>query len=161
MERLISLSARTLQRGDYTADQIEGALGTVLGVDRQLIADGTFLVVETGGRLVGCGAWSRRRTLFGADALAGRDDATLDPAVDAARIRAFFVHPDHARQGIGTRLLEACEAAARTRGFTSFELVATLTGRLLYARHGYRPVETYDAPLPDGSGLPVVRMVKP
>lgn len=160
LEALIGLSVRTLQAGDYTPAQMEGALGTVFGVDRRLIDDGGYLVAEAEGRIVGAGGWSRRKTLFGADAVQGRDDAMLDPAVDAARIRAFFVHPDWARQGVGSRLLTACEAAARAFGFRRFELVATLTGEPLYARHGYAAVERYGAPLPDGSDLPVVRMVK-
>jgi GNAT superfamily N-acetyltransferase len=157
---LIERSVRGLQANDYTPEQLDGALGSVFGVDRQLIRDGSYFVVEAEGEAVACGGWSRRRTLFGADAVSDRDDQALTPGVDAARIRAFFVDPGHARQGIGGKLLDACEDAARAYGFTEAELGATLTGVPLYTRYGYRAVERYDAPLPNGLGLPIVRMTK-
>lgn len=157
---LIEASIRGLQSGDYTPAQIEGALGTVLGLDTQLIADGTYFIVEVEGQLAACGGWSRRRTLFGSDHGPGREDHFLDPAIDAAKIRAFFVHPDFARRGIGTRLLEASEQAARDAGFTSFEMGATLTGVPLYLLRGYREVERFEVPLNNGEFLPVVKMVK-
>jgi GNAT superfamily N-acetyltransferase len=160
LENLIEESVRKLQAADYTPEQLTGALGTVLGLDRQLIRDSTYFAIEVDGSIVACGGWSRRRTLFGADRVPGKDDAWLDPAIDAARIRAFFVHPDWARRGLGTRLLEACEAAARTAGFERLELAATLTGIPLYAARGYSPAERVEVPLANGAVLPVVRMEK-
>jgi GNAT superfamily N-acetyltransferase len=139
LERLIARSARELSRSDYTSAQIEGALSGAFGVDTQLITDGTYFVVESDGRIVGCGGWSWRRTLFGSDSRAERDAGELDPKTDAARIRAFFIDPAFARRGIGRALLEHCEAAALSRGFTRFELMATLPGQRLYAACGYSP----------------------
>ncbi len=108
-------------------------------MDSQLVRDGTYFVVEAEGRMVGCGGWSRRRTLFGGDAHPQRDAAELDPSRDAARIRAFFVDPAHARRGIGKTILEHCEAEARAHGFSRFELMATLPGVRLYRAYGYVP----------------------
>ena len=127
---------RELQRQDYTELQIEGALETIFGVDTTLIDDGTYLVVESDSEIVACGGWSKRRTLFGGDRWTRREDDLLDPAVDAAKIRAFFVHPAWARRGVGTLLLESCENAARAAGFRRFEMGATLTGVHLYQRRG-------------------------
>jgi len=164
LRRLIELSVRRLQAGDYTPQQIEGALGTLLGVDTRLIEDGTYLVAETevNGEpgLVACGGWSRRKTLFGSDHRAGREDDLLDPHNDAARIRAFFVHPSRTRRGLGNRILEICESEARAAGFTRFEMGATLTGVPLYAARGYVPLERIEVPLPNGAALPIVRMTK-
>ena len=160
IEGLIEASVRTLQAGDYGPDQIERSLRLVFGVDRQLIADGTYYVIEQGGALAACGGWSFRRTLFGADAIHSRDDAELEPGREAAKIRAFFVAPEFSRQGLGTRLLAVCEAAAVARGFTALELGATLTGEPLYARHGYSVVERLSTPLSDGFNLAIVRMAK-
>ncbi len=157
---LIEASVRGLQADDYSAAQLDAALGSVFGVDRQLIADGTYFVAERDGRLLGCGGWSRRRTLFGADAVADRDDSLLTPGVDAARIRAFFVHPDAARQGVGAAILSACEAAAAGAGFVALELGATLTGLPFYRRYGYDPIARRDAPLPSGDSLAIVAMRK-
>lgn len=159
LEALIAQSVMELQV-DYSQDQRRGALGTVFGVDTQLLKDGTYFVVELGNEIVACGGWSRRKTLFGSDAIAGKDDNSLDPKVDAARIRAFFVHPDHTRRGLGTLVLKACEDAARAAGFTRFELVATLSGVALYAVHGFQATEYFETPLPDGLMLPVVAMSK-
>ena len=161
LERLIPASVRALQAPYYTSEQMEGALGTVFGVDRQLINDGTYLIAEAGHEVVGCGGWSKRKTLFGGDHAAVREDDLLDPRCEAARIRAFFVHPDWARRGIGSAIMEACEAAAVAAGFTQLELVATLAGEPLYRVHGFAAVERYDVPLPNGASLPVVRMTKP
>ncbi len=158
LEWLIPLSVRSLQSRDYTPEQIEGALGTVFGVDQQLIRDGTYFVVEAAGAIVACGGWSGRKTLFGSDHIAGKDDVALDPAVDAARIRAFFVHPAWARRGIGSRIMEACEAEARAAGFRRLELVATLTGEPLYRAHGFEALEYLEVPLSNGARLAVVRM---
>jgi GNAT superfamily N-acetyltransferase len=162
---LIEISVRKLQSQDYTPAQLEGALGTYLGVDTQLIADRTYYVAEIPFerevRIVACGGWSRRKTLFGADRRPGRDASLLDPNVDPAKIRAFFVHPDWIRRGIGTRILEICEDAARAEGFARFEMGATLTGVPLYRRCGYVELERIDAPLANGESLPIVRMAKP
>ncbi len=160
LRSLIAESVRTLQAIHYTVEQREGALGTVFGVDTQLIRDGTYLAAEAGTSMVGCGGWSRRKTTFGSDHAAERDDAQLDPARDAAKIRAFFVHPEWARQGIGSRILEACEAAAAAEGFTRFELVATLAGEPMYRARGFEPGEAFEVPLENGVKLPVVRMTK-
>ncbi len=110
--------------------------------------------------LVACGGWSRRRTPYGSDHRPGRDDALLDPRSDAARIRAFFVHPAWARQGIGSRILALCEEAGRAEGFTRFEMGATLTGIAFYRRHGYVEQERIELPLPNGETLPIVRMTR-
>jgi len=160
IERLIETSVRTLQAGDYSLAQREAALHKVFGVDRQLIADKTYFLIEEAGTLIGCGGWSYRATLFGADALHGRDETRLDPGVDAAKIRAFFVHPDAARRGVATRLLAACEAAAAAAGFTRLELGATLTGIPFYARHGFVAGTRMEAPLGDAESLAIVRMGK-
>src|SRR6185369_3964887 len=137
IEALVALSARSLGAGDYTAEQIESALRGAWGVDTELIRDGTYFVGEATGEIVLCGGWSRRATTFGGDAYERRESRLLDPEREAARIRAFFVHPTWARQGHGSRLLELCEAEAAAAGFTATELVATLPGERLYARHGY------------------------
>lgn len=161
LEALIPLSARALQAATYSPAQIEGALGTVFAVDRQLIADGTYFVAERDSQMVGCGGWSRRKTLFGGDR--GRSplaDPLLDPKRDAARIRAFFVHPACARQGVGRLLMSACERAAAEAGFRAMELVATLAGEPLYAAFTFCAVERYDLALANGLSLSVVRMAK-
>jgi GNAT superfamily N-acetyltransferase len=137
IETLIARSIRALGASDYSSEQIEAALKGAFGVDSQLIADGTYFAVENAGRIVGCGGWSKRRTLFGGDAHLERDARELDPKCDAAKIRAFFVDPDYARHGIGAALLEHCESAARSIGFSRFELMATLPGVRLYKSRGY------------------------
>ncbi len=159
LRALIDASVRGLQAHDYSAAEIERALATVYGVDTQLIADGTYWVAEEDG-IVGCGGWSQRATLFGGDQYAKREDSLLDPRKDAAKIRAFFVHPDHARRGIGTKILDACESAAREAGFTRFEMGATLTGVPFYEKKGYTALDRIRVPLPDGESMTVVRMVK-
>ncbi|MGN6424485.1 MAG: GNAT family N-acetyltransferase [Asticcacaulis sp.] len=157
---LIADSVMRLQAGDYSEAQRRAALGTVFGVDTALLRDQTYFVNEIDDVIAACGGWSFRRTLYGADAMAGKDDARLDPAGDAARIRAFFVRPGYERRGLGRRLLDACEAAARQAGFTRAEMGATLTGVGLYQACGYAPLETTTAPLPGGLSLPIVRMGK-
>ena len=146
LQSLIARSARGLSARDYRPEQIEGALQGAFGVDSQLINDGTYFVVEEDSVIVGCGGWSFRRTLFGGDQRPERDAAELDPRTDAAKIRAFFVDPAHARKGIGTLLLETCEAEARARGFTRVELMSTLPGIRLYSARGYAGVQqvTYE-----------------
>jgi GNAT superfamily N-acetyltransferase len=157
---LIARSARELSRGDYTPAQVEGALKGAFGVDTQLIVDGTYFVVEQAGALIACGGWSYRRTLFGGDARANRDATDLDPAVDAAKIRAFFVDPGHARRGLGRLLLEHCERLAAGHGFTRCELMATLPGIRLYEAFGYRRGERIEYPVGDGLTIAFVPMTK-
>ena len=158
---LIARSARGLNLGDYTSAQVESILRSVYGVDTQLLHDGTYYAVEADGAIIGCGGWSKRKTLYGGDQhKTSADDNLLDPATDAARIRAFFVDPDHARQGVGGLLMTTCEDAARAAGFHRMELMATLTGEYLYTRFGFVPVETVDVPLPDGEIMRVRRMTK-
>jgi GNAT superfamily N-acetyltransferase len=161
LHRLIERSVRGLQAGDYTARQMEGALGHALGLDTQLVADGTYFVATPAaepGRLAGCGGWSFRATLFGSDGGPHRLGAELDPAVDAARIRAIFVAPEFARQGLGSRILAHCEQAAAQAGFRRVEMGSTLTGVPLYRLRGYREEGRIEVPLPNGEALEVVRM---
>jgi len=160
LELLIPISVRSLQAGNYSAAQMQAALGPVFGVDRQLIDDGTYFVAEQSARIIACGGWSRRKAMFGGHRHRAGADTLIDREREPARIRAFFVHPDWARRGIGRNILSACEAAIREAGFKSIELVATLTGESLYAACGYEVIECYDAPIPDGLSLPVVRMAK-
>jgi GNAT superfamily N-acetyltransferase len=160
LTRLIALSARELGRAEYDAAQIEGALRGAFGVDTQLIRDGSFFIVEANGRMAGCGGWSRRRTLFGGDGRADPDAAELDPATEAAKIGAFFVHPDFARRGLASMMLERCEHEATMHGFTRLEMMATLPGMKLYAARGYLPGERVDWPLGSGLSIPFVRMSK-
>lgn len=158
---LIEASVRGLQASDYSLEQREGALGTVFGVDRLLIEDRTYFVVEDEAReMVACGGWSKRNTLFGSDNAPVKNDNWLDPQLDAARIRAFFVHPSHARRGLGSLIMRTCEEAARRAGFTRLTLGATLTGIPLYERHGFRQVERVEVPLVNGTSIPIVRMEK-
>ena len=165
LHRLIEASVRGLQADDYAPAQIQGALGGVLGLDTQLLADQTYFIAEiweeSGEAVpVGCGGWSYRKTLFGSDHGPGRETALLDPATDAAKIRAIFVHPDWARRGVGSLILKHCEDAAVAAGFYRFEMGSTLTGVPLYALKGYREMERIAVPLPNGEVLPVVRMRK-
>jgi len=163
LECLIDLSVRGLQAQDYTAAQIDQALRTVYGVDTQLIADGTYFVAEAEASdklIVGCGGWSKRKTLYGGDRYAGREDSQLDPEHDVAKIRAFFIHPQWARRGIGGMILEACENAAIAAGFTRLEMGATLTGVPFYRAKGYAELGHVDVTMPDGATLPIIRMEK-
>jgi GNAT superfamily N-acetyltransferase len=160
IEALIGRSIRRLGAADYSAEQIEGALEGAFGLDSQLIADGTYFVVESAGRLIGCGGWSYRRTLFGGDTGAERDAGILDPRTDAAKIRAFFVDPEAARQGIGSALLERCEAEARRQGFRRAEMMATLPGLKLYQARGYIPGARLQYPLAPGLTIEFVPMSK-
>jgi len=164
---LIDASVRQLQSGDYSPEQIDSALRTVFGVDTQLVNDGTYLLVEAVAAdsmkkpvIVACGGWSKRKTLYGGDRWRDRQDDMLDPEIDAAKIRAFFIHPDWARQGIGTLLLDACESAARAAGFTRFEMGATLTGAKLFEKRGYFAMERVEVPLEGDITLPIIHMVK-
>jgi GNAT superfamily N-acetyltransferase len=163
LHRLIELSVRGLQAGDYSPRQIEGALGTALGVDTQLILDATYFIahpIDSPDTLVACGGWSNRRTLFGSDGGSNRNASRLDPRTDAARIRAIFVHPDWARRGLGSLVLRHCESEAQRAGFHRFEMGSTLTGVPLYRLRGYTELERVNVPLPNGEVIPVVRMAK-
>jgi len=164
---LIALSVRGLSGGYYTEEEMDGALGTVLGLDSQLIADGTYFVMEVseaagpdGVRVAASGGWSYRKTLFGGDRLAGRENDLLDPERDAAKIRAIFVHPEFARMGLGSAVLEHVESAAEAAGFRRFEMGATLPGVPLYLLRGYVEIGRVRVPLGNGEGLEVVRMGK-
>jgi GNAT superfamily N-acetyltransferase len=169
LRELIAASVRGLQAQDYTPAQLESALRTVYGVDSQLIADGTYFAVETSVEIktgngqsiiVGCGGWSKRKTLYGGDVWIAREDTLLNPATDAAKIRAFFVHPSWARRGIGGLILDACESAAMAAGFRRLEMGATLTGVPFYLARGYVALEDLQVPLEAGEALPIVRMAK-
>ena len=161
IEKLIDASVRGLSRDYYTTEQIETALTEIFGVDTQLISDGTNFMAEAGSEVVGCGGWSKRQTLFGSDLLKmGASDPLLDPTTDAARIRAFYVHPSWARRGVGKQILRVGEAAAGSAGFTRLELVATLPGQPLYAAMGYTVLEATLLPLSNGRSLPASRMGK-
>jgi len=163
LETLIEASVRGLQAQDYSPSQIESALTSVYGVDSQLIADGTYFVAQAnsaGGAIVACGGWSKRKTLYGGDVWKAREDSLLNSQTDAAKIRAFFVHPDWVRRGIGTLLLDACEQAAMAEGFRRFEMGATLSGVPLYRARGYVSLENLGVPLANGESLPIVRMEK-
>ena len=141
ISNLIVSSARGLSRDDYTDEQIEAAVSSIFGVDSELISDGTYFVAEAGGELIGCGGWSHRRTLFGGDQAASREEGVLDPARDAAKIRAFFVHPKWARRGVGRAILERCEKEALGAGFRALELMSTLPGLGFYRTMGYEACE--------------------
>ncbi len=166
LREIIEASVRGLQAADYTPAQIDGALASVYGVDTQLIADGTYFAAELPDeqtampQIVACGGWSKRKTLYGGDQYAAREDSLLDPKRDAAKIRAFFVHPDWARQGIGTLILDACENAAISGGFARLEMGATLSGVPFYRAKGYVEIENESVPLSNGESLPIVRMAK-
>lgn len=160
LEALIEQSVRGLQSPFYSSAQMDGALGTVFGVDRQLIRDHTYFVVEREGALIACGGWSKRESLFGSDATRAKEDALLDPRTQSARIRAFFVHPREARSGLGRAILFACEEAIRAGRFRKIELVATLAGVAFYEAFGYKTGERYEVPLVNGLSLPLVPMTK-
>lgn len=145
--------------GAYLDPERVQASFEIMGVDRQLIEDGTYFVIEHEGRIVGCGGWSRRATLFGHQHTAGRDGRLLDPAHEPARVRAMYTHPDFVRQGIGRRILQLCETAARQEGFRSVELVATVAGEPLYLAYGFAVVERMQVPTSRGVSVPCARMV--
>ncbi len=162
IERLIAASVRGLSRDVYDARQIELSIKSVFGVDTELIADETYYVVESeDGQMAGCGGWSKRRTLYGASVYEqSRDSELLDPARDAAKIRAFFINPDYARRGVGSLILEVCEKAARAHGFQSAEMMATLPGVKLYAVRGYTGDEEVRVPVGEGVEISCIKMRK-
>jgi GNAT superfamily N-acetyltransferase len=158
LQPLVESSIDVNQRGFLNDDQIRSS-HAIMGVDRQLIDDCTYFVVEHEGRIVGCGGWSRRATLYGGDHSAGRDSALLDPAVDAAKVRAMYTHPDFTRRGIGRLILSVCERAAAEEGFTSLQLAATLSGRPLYEAYGFEAVGRGEDST-GGASVPIVHMRK-
>ena len=160
LKELIPTSARELSKGYYTPQQAESAIKYIFGVDTQLIADKTYYIAEADGQVMGCGGWSKRKTLYGGDQMKTEQDPLLDPEQDAGRIRAFFIHPEWARKGIGRRIIEACEEAAKADGFTRMELGATLPGEPLYAAMGYEVTDRFDIPMGDGTALPAAHMKK-
>ena len=160
MKQLIAESARILSRKHYNDAQIEAAITTVFGVDTDLIDDGTYFVAEISGVLAGCGGWSRRKTLFGGDQYSSRDAGYLDPQKDFAKIRAFFIHPDHARKGVARAILARCEDEARVHGFRGLELMSTLPGVEFYKSCGFSERGTFDLELTHGVKLELVPMQK-
>jgi len=155
---LMDAAIAELQRGFLDDAQIV-ASRAIMGMDTQLIEDGTYFVVEVGSDLAGCGGWSRRATFYGGHHTPGRDGALLDPAVDPARVRAMYTSPAYARRGVGRLILSRCEAAAAAEGFTRLELMSTLAGEPLYTAYGFRPLER----VTDATGgvpVPIVRMEK-
>lgn len=160
IEQLIVESARRLSREDYSEQQIEAAVATIFGVDTKLIMDGTYFVADSSGMLVGCGGWSRRKTLFGGDKFASRDSSELDPQLAAAKIRAFFIHPEYSRKGIARAILSRCESEARAYGFRALELMSTLPGIKLYRACGYAGDEHIELEVGDGVRIEFVLMRK-
>ena len=158
--QLIAASARLLSREHYDDAQIEAAIAFVFGVDSSLIEDGTYFVAEQDGTLIGCGGWSRRKTLYGGDQFSKRDTGFIDPEREPARIRAFFVHPEHARKGVARALLSVCETEAKRNGFRALELLSTLPGIRFYESCGYSQNGNFDLELNDGVKIPFVPMRK-
>jgi GNAT superfamily N-acetyltransferase len=159
LQKLMTAAIRELLPQFLPPEKVEASFA-VMGVDNQLIEDGTYFILEESRVLVGCGGWSRRATLFGHNHTAGRDARLLDPATEAARIRAMYTAPDFARRGVGRRILELCEAAARREGFSRVELGATMGGEPLYRACGYREIERMEVPTPNGVSVPITRMGK-
>ncbi|MGQ7793940.1 GNAT family N-acetyltransferase [Faunimonas sp. B44] len=155
---LMNAAIGELQKPFLTEEQIASSR-TIMGLDSRLIDDGTYFVVEQNGELAGCGGWSRRATLYGSDDSPGRDAALLDPANDAARVRAMYTHPGFTRRGVGRLILELCEAAARSEGFRRVEVMATMSGEPLYRACGYRPIEDV-SDASGGAPVPLLRMAK-
>ncbi len=154
LSTLMTLAIEQLQSAYLTAAQVQASHG-FMGLDRRLIGDRTYFVVEADGAIAGCGGWSRRATAYGGDHTAGRDDRMLDPATEAAKVRAMYTHPDHVRKGVGTTILALCEAAARQEGFAALELSATMAGVPLYRSFGFIDVRPFE-----DSGVPMVLMRK-
>jgi predicted N-acetyltransferase YhbS len=160
IERVMRASMQSLGKSFYTAAQTAAAVKYIAVADPQIVADGTYFVVEEDGQIVACGGWSKRKKLFTGASAQETVDGWLDPATEPARIRAMFVHPAHARRGIGRMIVDRAESEAREAGFALCELMATLPGVPLYAACGYEPVETVEIELPDGTRLECVRMVR-
>jgi GNAT superfamily N-acetyltransferase len=161
IEKLIAQSVRGLSSDDYTEREIELSIKSVFGVDVDLIADDTYYVAVADEKIVGCGGWSKRKTLYGASVYAGsRDARELDPRTDAAKIRAFFIHPNWARKGIGTAILEACEREAKSFRFQKAEMMATLPGVKLYETRGYWGDERVGIDIGEGEKIVCLKMEK-
>jgi GNAT superfamily N-acetyltransferase len=159
LQHLMETSMRILLPGHLSPEEVAASF-SIMGLDSQLIDDGTYYVIEATGRLAGCGGWSRRATLFGGDHTQGRSEKLLDPAIDAARIRAMYTHPDFARKGVGRMILAQCETDAAKEGFWRFELAATMAGVPLYLACGFVEEGRFFAETPSGVGVPLARMVK-
>lgn len=159
LKQLMTTAIRELQRGFLAPDAIEASFD-VMGLDTQLIDDGTYFVIQDGSAIAGCGGWSRRATLFGGDHSAGRSAALLDPAKDAARVRAMYTNPLYARRGVGRLILKLCESAAAAEGFMRVELAGTMAGVPLYRACGYRDIEPFEAETRAGIRIPLLRMGK-
>jgi len=158
LEAVMDAAISALQQGFLSPEEIESSRA-IMGIDTQLIKDGTYYVVLAGEAVAGCGGWSRRATLYGGDHTPGRDPELLDPAVDAARVRAMYTNPAYARRGVGQLILELCQQAAKEEGFTRLELMGTMSGEPLYTKYGFVPIErlTDDA---GGVAVPLVKMAK-
>lgn len=161
LRALIERSAGALSVGFYTQQQTESVTREVFGVDSQLVADGTYYAIETDGAIVACGGWGKRSTSFGGDQAKSAPERLLDPATEAAKIRAFFVDPAWARRGLGSMLMTHCAAQAAAAGFRNLELVSTMPGMPLYRALGFTEVEPFDLLLAHGVRVPVVRMRRP
>jgi GNAT superfamily N-acetyltransferase len=159
LERLMQASISELLPQFLAAEKVEASFA-IMGLDSQLIEDGTYFVVEVEGKLAGCGGWSRRATLFGHNHTAGRENRLLDPLSEPARIRAMYTHPDFVRRGVGRYILLKCEEAAKADGFTRAELGATAGGEPLYRACGYSEIERMQVPTPSGVTVPITRMGK-
>lgn len=160
LEKLIEASVHDLQKNEYTQSQRDAALGTIFGIDTNLLKDKTYFIVEINNEIAACGGWSYRKAMFGADSLTSQEPQKLDPNFDAARIRAFFISPKFARMGLGKLILEHCENEARAAGFKMAELGSTLTGIPFYRKYGYEDIKHIDAPLPNGESLGILLMGK-
>ena len=156
---LMDAAIAELQRGFLDDAQIESSRA-IMGIDTQLVEDGTYFVVESGVELAGCGGWSRRATLYGGNRTPGRDAKLLDPVTEPARVRAMYTSPAYARRGVGRLILTLCERAAAAEGFTRLELMSTLSGEPLYTAYGFRPLERLEDST-GGAAVPIVRMTKP
>jgi GNAT superfamily N-acetyltransferase len=156
---VVDAAIAELQRAFLDEAQIESSRA-IMGIDAELIADGTYFVVESDGEIAGCGGWSRRATLYGGSQTPGRDSNLLDPETEAARVRAMYTNPAYARRGVGRLILSLCEAAAAAEGFTRLQLMSTLSGEALYTAYGFRPLERVEDAT-GGAPVPLVRMEKP
>lgn len=160
LDLVMNAAIAELQKGFLSPEQVESSR-MIMGLDRQLLADGTYFVIQAeDGRIAGCGGWSRRATLFGGDHSAGRDAALVDPATDPARVRAMYTDPGFTRRGVGRLILETCEAKAKAEGFGRCEMAATMAGEPLYAACGYKHIEPFEAETSNGVKVPLVRMGK-
>ena len=158
LQALIEKSGRELSVGYYSVEQADAITRYVFGVDTQLIEDETYFAIEDNDRIVACGGWSKRRTLFGGDQTKVGPDSLLDPAIESARIRAFFVDPSMARRGLGSQLMSACSAEAKKAGFVTLELASTMPGEPLYLASGFVTLERFELDLPGGIRVPLSRM---